>query len=426
MRDDAQELSTLSNPIQSERFAPAFFGQAVAPPRNSRFLSLNGGVRLVNGRALHTFTQRESDMRFFRSFGAAVAAMLLLGSGVRAQAAFVCVSNTTQLSQALSAAQNDGQTDEIRIQGGNYLLTSELQYISGSGKAYGLILKGGYPPGCNSSAGSDSTVLDGQGLTRILSINSSGEVGISKLTFVNGYAAHDSGGAIRIGANGTVTIYHTQFAGNQVAESDGAGGAIWIFAPDIDLRDNLLIGNFAADGGAAFLASTGTSYLTNNTIVGNQLGQPMGLTGGVDITSHHAYLSNNILWNNELCDVFDHEGYTDYANNDIGSLHGMDPLTESSDLKVDPEFDGLRASALHPFHRSSMPALIRHRVSWIAATCRESSVSSVRTSTSAPMKAMCCCATGLSRERGNDRQSCPRTHTLLAQPVRFTRHRSAS
>ena len=95
-------------------------------------------------------------------------------------------------------------------------------------------------------------------------------------------------------------------------------------------------------GGAAFLASTGTSYLTNNTIVGNQLGQPMGLTGGVDITSHHAYLSNNILWNNELCDVFDHEGYTDYANNDIGSLHGMDPLTESSDLKVDPEFDGLR------------------------------------------------------------------------------------
>ena len=145
-------------------------------------------------------------MRFFRSFGAAVAAMLLLESGVRAQAAFVCVSNTTQLSQALSAAQNDGQTDEIRIQGGNYLLTppAALQYISGPGKAYGFILKGGYPPGCNSSAGSDSTVLDGQGLTRILSINSSGEVGMSRnRTFVNGYAAHDSGGAIRIGADGT-------------------------------------------------------------------------------------------------------------------------------------------------------------------------------------------------------------------------------
>lgn len=273
-----------------------------------------------------------------------IAAIALLGACATAPAATTCVSNVSQLAPALLAAQSNGEDDVIYLVVGNYLLTSELQYFAAADETRKLSIIGGLAPGCASGyASSGSSVLDGQNMTRILTISAQGEVDIGRITFAHGNATQYFGGALNL-SNGSADgmyVFANVFIANQV--TPGAGGAMYVSSStqgDIFVWSNLFLANTGSGAGAIYAYGGHNTYITGNTILANSLVNHSGL-GALDLAGPgHYWLSNNILWNNEGSDVYDQVGHADYAHNDIGVKGGFAPLSESGDLNVDPGFVG--------------------------------------------------------------------------------------
>jgi hypothetical protein len=105
----------------------------------------------------------------------------------------VCVSNEAELRQALTDAAA-GLTDEIRLMEGTYFTGGQL-FSYDTPAAHNLSISGGWyydhDPCDFQHQRADGTILDGQGVTSILSINNSGNVpgttfSISNLTLRNG------------------------------------------------------------------------------------------------------------------------------------------------------------------------------------------------------------------------------------------------
>jgi hypothetical protein len=272
-------------------------------------------------------------------------AMLVSCGWIAAHAATSCVTDTTQLAQALATAQNNGQDDVIYLVVGNYLISSELQYNAAIDETYKLSIIGGIAPGCASGyASSGSSVLDGQNMVRQLYISAKGEVDIGRITFVQGNPALYFGGALNLATapDADIYVFANQFVSNNTA-AGYAGGAVYLSTSgqgDIFLWSNLMLANSGSGAGAAYINGNHNTYVTGNTILANQLINHSGL-GGLDLAgTGHYWISNNILWNNEGNDVYDQNGHTDYANNDIGLKDGFTPLSESNDVSVDPDFNG--------------------------------------------------------------------------------------
>ena len=286
-------------------------------------------------------------------FSGVIASIILMaGFSTGARSATFCVSTPAQLSIALSVAQSNGQDDTIYLQTGTYLLSSELQYTAAINETYRLAIIGGQAAACAGYASSGSSVLDGQNLVRQLSINATGEVDIGRITFQQGNPAQYAGGALNVvntSAAGTY-IFASQFVSNQTAPGH-PGGAIYVSSStqgDISLWSNLFIANTGSSAGAVYLDGNHNTYVTGNTILANTLINHAGL-GGLDLAgTGHYWISNNILWNNEGNDVYDQNGNTDFANNDIGVKGGFAPLSESNDLSVDPDFNGFLSVSLAP------------------------------------------------------------------------------
>ena len=274
------------------------------------------------------------------------AALVVCIGAIPACAAEFCVATPLALSQALQIAENNAQDDTIRLVAGTYSLSSEIDYYAAAGETYKLSILGGFDPGCaNGNAAPDATVLDGQGMTRILTISARGEVDIGRLTFDHGRPTQYFGGALSLATvNGEIYLFNNVFAANQTA-SGAAGGALYISVPASHsgyLWSNLFLANTSSGGGAVYAYNEGNLYITGNTVVANSLFNQIGIGGGLDITgSGHYWLTNNILWNNDNNDVYDQAGHTDYANNDLGTKDGFTPLSENHELNVDPGFSGI-------------------------------------------------------------------------------------
>jgi hypothetical protein len=273
-----------------------------------------------------------------------VGAIAAFGFGASANAATSCVSTTAQLAAAINAAANNGQDDTIYLETGTYLLNSELQYFAAPSETFKLAIIGGFAPGCASGyASSGESTLDGQNVTRMLMISAQGEVDIGRITFAHGKPTQYFGGAVNLsnGSAAPMYIFSSTFVANQA--SPGSGGAIYLSsAPqgDIYLWSNLFLANSGSGAGAIYAYSSGNTYVTGNTILSNTLVNHTGL-GALDLTGNGTYwITNNILWNNEGNDVYDQVGHAHYANNDIGTMDGFAPLSESNDLNVDPGFVG--------------------------------------------------------------------------------------
>src|SRR5947208_2697856 len=126
-----------------------------------------------------------------------------LGFGASANAATSCVSTSAQLATAISAAANNGQDDTIYLETGTYLLNSELQYFAAPTETFKLAIFGGFAPGCASGyASTGDSTLDGQDVTRMLTISAQGEVDIGRITFEHGKPTQYAGGAVSL-SNGS-------------------------------------------------------------------------------------------------------------------------------------------------------------------------------------------------------------------------------
>jgi hypothetical protein len=258
---------------------------------------------------------------------------ILLGFAPAAYAARACVSNTAQLALVLSAAQDNGEDDVIALEVGNYLLDAELDYFAASGETYDLSISGGYEPGtdCHVEASAGNGVLDGQGAVRPLYINANGRVNIHNLSFVNGHPTQYAGGPY-------LDVESNVFVNNE-ASSGNAGGAVYLDSQAIILASNLFVAN-TGSGAAAYLENDDVADVNNNTMVGNTLGASGALGALVLTGAGHYNLGNNLVWSNEGWAVYDQSGNADYWHNDIESMDGFPPLSETGDISAAPQFDG--------------------------------------------------------------------------------------
>lgn len=174
--------------------------------------------------------------------------------------------------------------------------------------------------------GPDVTILDGNGLDRILEIHeTAGNVTISNLTIRNGSSAEDGGG-IFITSPGTVrldnvviTNNHTVMEGGGVYATNGrliitnstisgnsarSGGGLYnagelspLNIPSrVEIRDSVISGNSADSGGGVYNTHEGALTLTDATFDGNSAGDYGGgvaNTGRTALTITRGAFTNN-------------------------------------------------------------------------------------------------------------------------------------
>lgn len=261
-----------------------------------------------------------------------------------AHADLFCADSVDGVRLALTLSQDNGQDDQIDIVAGSYSLTTPLTFTST--EANSLTIIGGYTAGCAQLSRS-YTVLSGNNMFQILrivdgSISPSASVHIERVTFLSGKG--DNGGGLSIAANyGDVRLETNRFEFNH---GNTYNGGLTVSTDGlITLRNNLFVGNEAAEFGAGELrTSNSVAYVIGNTIVGNSLTTPNGSVGGLatgTTGNTHFWLSSNILWNNNA-----NGGLDLYAgapvilrNNDIGTSFGVVASPQSQDNQsVDPDF----------------------------------------------------------------------------------------
>ncbi|MBW2631779.1 MAG: hypothetical protein JRC90_08470 [Deltaproteobacteria bacterium] len=176
------------------------------------------------------------------------------------------VTDAAGLISALSDAENNGQSDTINVAAGTYDLTLGLSY--NSTEAFTLTIQG---------AGADSTILNGGGDYRIMSITASATVDVDGITFLNG-RSDDSGGGLYVAiTNADLNVTNCVFKGNH---ADGSGGGAYVYSDGgtqgtIIFDNNVFMLNEATNSGGGFFASGTTQYnyeltLTNNLFWGNE------------------------------------------------------------------------------------------------------------------------------------------------------------
>lgn len=272
---------------------------------------------------------------------ALVAAASLPGTAL---AALACVDSPAALAAALTAAQANGEDDEIRVVAGQYALAASL--VHSTHEAFALALSGGWNPDCSARTGG-TTMLDGGGSKRVLQVNSdaTGDLSITDLVFTGGWNdAATAGGALAIEtASRDVLVERNVFAGNQDAHQGGAGRiAVSTANSLVTVRNNVVLGNSAPEAaGLVVNAGIGNAYIVNNTIVANSTSIAGALCGGLCISGGSDFtLSNNILWANPAGDLFiGNTGDAILLYNDVGTISGGSPGPGSTgNLDVDPGF----------------------------------------------------------------------------------------
>lgn len=282
------------------------------------------------------------------AFRKSVCATAMLLACSWSHAAFYCVSTPLALAIALNQAQGNGEADDIELEIGTYNLGAELDYIAAAGETGDLTIRGGAQPGtgCFVRATSGASVLDGQSAVRPLYISANGRVNISSITFQNGAPAQYAGGALNLFAT-IADVEASVFVANHDAPGNTAAAVYASGSLGVYLKSNLFFGNAGTSTVTAYADNIGD--INDNTFVGNQLHNHVGV-GALNLAGPgHFNLSNNILWNNEGSDVFDQsDGTTDYYHNDVGVIANLPPHAEVGNLSVDPGFNGLLSVRLAP------------------------------------------------------------------------------
>ncbi len=131
------------------------------------------------------------------------------------------------------------------------------------------------------------------------------------------------GGAITV-QSGVATIERNYITGNQASAGSG-GGLFFTATGSFSLRNNLIVGNFAADyGGGISVFKNSEPKCINNTITGNTAGI---WGGGVHSFSNTFKLMNNVIADNLHFGLFAEEStlresYNNVYNNGQGDYYG--------------------------------------------------------------------------------------------------------
>jgi len=243
-------------------------------------------------------------------------------------AATYCVSNSTELQQALTAAAASVADDEIRIRQGTYIHTASFLYNSQNTAI--ISISGGYftvdADLCGGKSGdARTTVLDGNNTRQIMLIGMPfavegawGRVLVSNLTFQNGVGGEfGRGGGLNIQTN--LSLFMEYWLDNLIVRNNSG-----FFAGGVELSVNnglvrvvnslfennsapttafghLAVGIARSDAGNGSGAIIANSTFVNGTCAGSG-GRGCGV--GIKICSGvRADVINSLFWNNAISDA---------------------------------------------------------------------------------------------------------------------------
>jgi parallel beta-helix repeat protein len=243
-------------------------------------------------------------INFSTVFGIAfMLTVLLLGNQpLQADVITVCLSGEcsyTNIQEAVYAA-NEG--DVIKVAVGTYTGVStdgnvtQLVYIDKN-----VTIRGGYTPEFTEPPDPEAnpTILDAEGLGRVLYITGNITPTIEGLRITGGNAAELGGSNIWGDAGGGVYIINaeTTIKNNHIYNNTApVGGGLYLDNSDSIVSGNTVSDNTADQNGGGLLVCYGAPTLTGNTVT-NNTAEFNG--GGLDLHWSKATLSGNIVTSND-------------------------------------------------------------------------------------------------------------------------------
>ncbi len=299
-----------------------------------------------------------------------------------ANASIFCVSSSAQLTSALSTAESNGQSDEIRVQSGLYSATSGLTaFVYSSGESFSLEIKGGYRSSCAGQVPrANETVLTGSGVRQVFSISSDtaaiSQLSISNLTIRNGFSSTNGAGLniVSIAANALGVTVERIILENNV--SNASAGALRVTSGGglVQVRGNLLFNNQSAANAAAGIMTINYSdnvtdrlIFRDNTIVNNTCTStaPISCTIGGFFHGGNARAKyiNNVFSANHGSDLSLQGGSNvELSYNNIVNLAGTplsntDAFTHLDPLFINPAQDNYRLQVDSPLRNAGSNSL---------------------------------------------------------------------
>lgn len=282
-------------------------------------------------------------------------------AGASANAAVFCVTNGTELHNALLTAGSNGADDEIRVGAGVFTFSSGSTAFSYStNEDFNVSIVGGYNTGCSSIVVFPIlTTLNGDGARQVLSVKGSsashGSLYVAHLLIRNGYSDQLGAGLSMggpAGFAGRASVQNVVFVNN--TSTTAAGGlAISADLGRITVNNSLFIANACAWDSCAFdLISNAASTpldptpveFGNNTVVDNYCiaGAPAScdVTGGRFFGSAHAAFFNNVFAFNDEVDLRVQGANVDLDHNNIPLWVGTPSQADGNLALSDPQFVG--------------------------------------------------------------------------------------
>lgn len=316
------------------------------------------------GYKIYRRTKGEQQMPRFKTYVFLPLLYLFFGfTASPSQAANFNVANATELQAALTAAQGNGAADVIRIAQGEYV--GNFTYDPILNENFDLTIEGGWNAGFTARTLEPSnTTLNGNSSGRVLGIttsnNTTGNIRVEGLKFINGHQLSNYGGGLMVQTSppGGITVNKNIFDGNFSEYGGGglfinmgssiilsnniiknnisgpdtianlnlpfAGGAYVVCTTNCSVFNNLIYSNNSDDsidgggggkGGGIMVLGSGEINIVNNTITGNNsytFGGGIYLGGGA--TASHFYLHNNIIRGNTISPYGGWRGDQDIQN----------------------------------------------------------------------------------------------------------------
>jgi YD repeat-containing protein len=241
----------------------------------------------------------------------------------------ICVTDYSELQNALNAAETNNKYDVIKVQQGTYSASdnnNSFTYDSTAspGEIYGLSIRGGYLNGCNDRVlDPANTTLDGVNTYRALYIvDQSTYTTPVNTVILEGVTLRRGSGPSNSYGGGTYLynkLGHISVANNIITENttsvnctitrcNGGGIAAYSQKGNIVLEGNTVFNNNAeywvSEGGGVHLETiTGSVLMKNNTVDENSA---VNGGGGVKVKitgSGNSFITDNVVSNNNLINI---------------------------------------------------------------------------------------------------------------------------
>lgn len=272
-----------------------------------------------------------------RSLNAVMFLCALLSFDTASALAVKCVSNATELQNALNDAASNNLVDVIGLEAKTYVLTAPLSVNIADG--YALTIQGGYSAGCASLINSvpDTTIITGGNNIGTLVSLASSSGGITLRSFsITGMKPAAGANAILVkddSAHDSIHIENVAVYGNSVAGPNDYILAL-LASGGLLFDDNIVHDNASAKNAVYVTANLPALpiIIANNTIANNASD---GLYVSV-YSESQILLFNNILWNN--------------ATNDLavpGIITPTPPLAANNTWKNCAQCGGLSAASIN-------------------------------------------------------------------------------